>query len=254
MKITSMIRYVGTLLRWRKDRDRAFTLLVRFGAWILPEYRFTYPQMTWWHDDRFNAYLHRFDEYGHFNTHRRWMLVQLMRLTETVPGDTAECGVYRGCGSWAMLRMNAKSGFGRIHHIFDSFEGVSAPNEEDGGYWTRGDLAAGEDVTRDALGVDDYRLYKGWIPERFSEVAERQFSFVHVDVDLYEPTRASVEFFYGRLNPGGILLCDDYGFDSCPGATRAMDEFLEDKPEKMVALADGGGFFIKGVGVARDAL
>jgi hypothetical protein len=26
-----------------------------------------------------------------------------------------------------------------------------------------------------------------------------------------------------------------------------MDEFLRDKPEKMVALSDGGGFMIKGV-------
>lgn len=253
MKITSMLRYVGVLLRWHRDRDHAFTMLARLGAWILPEYRFTYPQMTWWRNDLFNAYLHRFDEYGHFNTQRRWMLAQLMRLTETVPGDTAECGVYRGCGSWAILRMNEKSGFNRIHHIFDSFEGLSAPDAKDGGHWTLGDLAAGEAVVRDALGAGNYRLYKGWIPERFSEVADRQFSFVHVDVDLYEPTRASVEFFYERLNTGGILLCDDYGFDTCPGATQAVDEFLDDKPEKMLSLADGGGFFIKGIVTARGA-
>lgn len=254
MKITSMMQYVGVLLGWNRDRDRAFALLVRFGAWILPEYRFAYPQMKWWRDDRFNAYLRRFDEYGHFNTHRRWMLAQLMRLTEGVPGDTAECGVYRGCGSWAMLRMNEKSKFARIHHVFDSFAGVSAPNVEDGGHWTQGDLAAQEDEVRDALGAEGYRLYKGWIPERFPEVADMQFSFIHVDVDLYEPTRASIEFFYERLNSGGILLCDDYGFETCPGATRAVDEFLNDKPEKMVALADGGGFFIKGVGAEQDAL
>ena len=48
-----------------------------------------------------------------------------------------------------------------------------------------------------------------------------------------------------RLAPGGILLCDDYGFDSCPGATRAVDEFLRDKPEKAISLSDGAGFFIK---------
>jgi hypothetical protein len=49
------------------------------------------------------------------------------------------------------------------------------------------------------------------------------------------------------MSPGGIILCDDYGFTSCPGATKSIDEFLNDKPEKMISLADGGGFMIKGV-------
>lgn len=48
-------------------------------------------------------------------------------------------------------------------------------------------------------------------------------------VDLYEPTKDSIEFFYDKLNVGGIFLCDDYGFTSCPGATKAIDEFLVDK-------------------------
>ena len=33
----------------------------------------------------------------------------------------------------------------------------------------------------------------------------------------------------------------------CPGATKAMDEYLQDKPEKMGMLSDGGGFLIKGI-------
>jgi hypothetical protein len=71
-----------------------------------------------------------------------------------------------------------------------------------------------------------------------------------VDVDLYEPTRDSIRFFYDRLNPGGILVCDDYLFMTCPGATEAIDEFLADKPEKMLGLPGGGGFFIKGCATA----
>ena len=54
-------------------------------------------------------------------------------------------------------------------------------------------------------------------------------------------------FFYPRLVPGGIVVCDDYGFPTCPGATSAVDEFLADKPEKMLSLASGGGFAIKGI-------
>jgi len=92
---------------------------------------------------------------------------------------------------------------------------------------------------------DNVKLYKGWIPERFQELESKSFAFVHIDVDLYEPTHDSITFFYPRLNSNGILLCDDYGFTTCPGATKAIDDFLSDKPEKMISLSCGGGFLIK---------
>jgi hypothetical protein len=97
------------------------------------------------------------------------------------------------------------------------------------------------------------QIMRGWIPSRFAEVAEKKFSFVHIDVDLEKPTRDSLEFFYPRLSDGGILLCDDYGFDTCPGVTAAIDEFLALKPEKPIQLDAGGCFFIKGKGVYDNA-
>src|SRR5688572_31529904 len=42
------------------------------------------------------------------------------------------------------------------------------------------------------------------------------------DVDVYQPTRDSLEYFYPRLVTGGILVCDDYGW---PGARKAVDDF-----------------------------
>ena len=67
-----------------------------------------------------------------------------------------------------------------------------------------------------------------------------------------QPTIDSVSFFYPRLSPGGILVCDDYGFTTCPGATRAIDEFFAGKPEKMLALGGGGGFVVKGCTAGPD--
>jgi hypothetical protein len=176
-------------------------------------------------------------------------------LTVTVPGDTAECGVYKGCGSYIVLRGNERSTINRTHHLFDSFGGLSAPSAEDGDYWQGGDLAISEDVVRANLKeFPNIEFHKGWIPDRFPDVADRAFSFVHVDVDLYQPTLDSVRFFYDRLSTGGILVCDDYGFLTCPGATEAIDEFLADKPEKMLGLPGGGGFFIKGRSTAEPTI
>jgi hypothetical protein len=228
---------------------RRFYLLRRLAGWLLPEYRFKWPQMAWWQDRDFNAYLRRFGEESGNNTDRRYAVAQLLRLVEAVPGDTAEVGVFQGAMSWLMLQ----AGQGRRHHhIFDSFEGLSAPKPIDGDHWHGGALACAEDVVHHNLAAFSGRFstYAGWVPARFGEVAHLNFSFVHIDVDLYEPTRDSIAFFYPRMSPGGIIVCDDYNFTSCPGATRAIDEFLAVHPERMVGLSGGGGFIIKGTATA----
>jgi hypothetical protein len=234
------------------SRDRRYYALKLLGEMVTGDYRTSWHQLDWWRDPEFNAYLHDFGEFDSFNTHRRWMAAQLIRLTAHVPGDTAECGVYKGSSSWLIAAFAARCpAQPKLHHLFDSFKGLSTPEAVDGEYWAEGDLAASEaEVARNLAPFGEIlRFHKGWIPDRFPDVAGRRFSFVHVDVDIYQPTRDSIEFFYDRLNPGAIFLCDDYAFATCPGATKAIDEFLEDRPEKMLLLDAGGGFFIKGTAV-----
>lgn len=218
---------------------------------LIPDYRLTWHQLDWWHDKEFNASLDRFGERSTFNTHRKWMLWQLLRLIVDVPGDTAECGVFEGASSWLICA--ATRGSGRTHHLFDSFEGLSEPGAKDGSFWARNSMAAGEDLVRRNLKLfeDFVEVHKGWIPQRFADVENERFAFVHVDVDLHQPTLDSLAFFYPRLSPGAVLVCDDYAFTTCGGATLAVDSFLADKPEKMISLDAGGGFFIKGITVGQ---
>lgn len=183
---------------------------------------------------------------------RKFVLWSMARHTCDLPGETAECGVLDGASSY--LICSARQGNGApMHHAFDSFEGLSSPQPEDrpdspfAFRWAPGDLSVTlAEAMRKLGGFDNIRYYKGWIPDRFAEVAERRFSFVHVDVDLYQPTRDSIEFFYPRLVPGGILLCDDYGYHTCPGARKAFDDFAATVPERSVVhLPTGQGFIVK---------
>jgi predicted O-methyltransferase YrrM len=90
------------------------------------------------------------------------------------------------------------------------------------------------------------KIYEGWIPKRFHEVQDKTFSFVHIDVDLYEPTKESLDFFYSRLAPKGIIVCDDYNFCQFPGAKKAFDEFLENNnPSFFYEVPYGASFIIK---------
>jgi len=182
---------------------------------------------------------------------RCYVLLEFARQVRNIDGDVAECGVRYGKSSLFILSgLGAQSS--KEMNIFDSFGGLSEPGEKDANpgsktVWESGELAVPEEVVRHNLHkfADRIKLYKGWIPERFAEVSDRHFAFVHVDVDLYQPTRDSIEFFYERLTPGGVLICDDYGSGYCPGAKQAMDEFFDDKPEGVIALPTGQGVVIK---------
>jgi O-methyltransferase len=253
--LQQLTHWLGEDLDHEANADQRFELLTQVGRNLLPKYRFTWPSLAWWDDAAFNTYLRRFGEDGGFNIQRRWEVYQLLRLTAGVPGDTAECGVYQGAGSYLMAAANRLLN-GRVHHGFDSFAGLSEPSARDGQYWTAGNLSSPLQVARSNLAEfgEAVHLYPGWIPQRFTEVAERRFRFVHIDVDLYEPTRDSLTFFYPHIELGGIIVCDDYLFSTCPGATAAVDEYLADKPEKMLALAAGGGFLIKGTTTGASAL
>jgi len=227
--------------RRRDDASRA-KFIASLQRWLLPEWRLSDPAIAWHSNPFFHAYLDQFGELRRFNAPRRWNLYQLALQAIEIPGDTAECGSFEGASSWLICHIFRETG--KTHYIFDSFEGLSEPGEKDGGHWSQGMLAHSEEDVRKRLAeFPDLETLAGWIPDRFAEVANREFAFV--DVDLEVPTRDSFEFFYPRLSPGGILVCDDYGFTTCPGATETIDDYLADKPEKMVGLSAGGGFMMK---------
>jgi hypothetical protein len=230
-------------------------LLRLAGKLLVPSYRFKWPQLDWWKNEEFTRYLDRVGELGVLNTDRKWMVHQLLRLVAHLPGDTAECGVFRGATSYLICCANEESQAGdKTHHLFDSFEGLSEPCPADGVHWSKGDLKCGIEQVQKALShLAKLRFHPGWIPDRFQDVEGRKFSFVHIDVDLTEPTRESLAFFYPRMEPGGIIVCDDYGQSTSPGATQAVDRFLADKPEKMLMLPEGGGFLILKTATASPA-
>ena len=69
-----------------------------------------------------------------------------------------------------------------------------------------------------------------------------RFAFVLLDMDLHRPTLSALAFFYPRLSPGAYLMVHDYhNPESDWGCKRAVDEFMADKPEGVVELADMWG-------------
>lgn len=246
-KLISLIKLIDRIVKGRMSAEYLqFAVAKRVSSLIYPKYKFSDYGRLFLDDHGYkNYYDAHVAKHNYHSYDRKYTLDQLMKIVALIDGDTVECGAYEGASSFLMCRRI--EGSGRRHHVFDSFEGLSAPRAEDGGHWAEGDLSCGEEAVREKLREFACVVYhKGWIPSQFGEVSDCRFAFVHIDVDLYQPTLESLSFFYDRLTRGGVILCDDYGFVTCPGAKLAMDDFFKDKPEEIVGLSTGQGLVIKG--------
>jgi hypothetical protein len=92
-------------------------------------------------------------------------------------------------------------------------------------------------------GFPRVRICADWIPQVFSQVTDVNWAFVHLDVTLHAPTLAALEYFYPRLNQGGVIVCDGSPF--CPGARAAWDEFCNERNLAYVVLGNRETVLIK---------
>ena len=163
-------------------------------------------------------------------------------LTRKIEGDFAECGCWNGNSLFATKLLIDKYDSNKAIHVFDSFEGgLSDFKEEDiegGSFFTNEMIQTIRNqfkssylkLSNETKSLKNIYLNKGWIPEVFRSQKDRPYSFVHVDVDLYEPTFESHKYFFERLTKGGIIICDDYGYKQFPGSTRAVERFIDSIP------------------------
>jgi O-methyltransferase len=177
-------------------------------------------------------------------------------VRRNIPGDFAECGVWRGGSVLAMLLTLQEEGVSdRDVHLFDTFEGMTAPtehdvssidppaletwNETEGKAWSQffDESIFNLEQVREALGTSGYpahRLHfvKGPVEETLPTNAPRQLALLRLDTDWYESTKHELEHLYPRLATGGVLIIDDYGH--WDGARRAVDEYLEQSEQQLL--------------------
>jgi hypothetical protein len=158
--------------------------------------------------------------------YEQYIVYSLVKAQVKREGAIAEVGVYRG--SSARLICEAK-GDKRLL-LFDTFEGLPEPTAADRGIHRKHlyacSLAEVQSYLRKYSGVE---YYQGVFPASAAGAPEQRYCFVHFDVDLYESTKACLEYFYPRMVPGGVILSHDYSL--LAGVEQAFNEFFADKPE-----------------------
>ncbi|MCL2725625.1 MAG: TylF/MycF family methyltransferase [Polyangiaceae bacterium] len=175
---------------------------------------------------------------------RAQTLFQLARHAAHLDGDIAEVGVYRGGTAKLLAHVAGKAG--KTLHLFDTFSGMPETDVKQdlhqAGDFKDTSLAAVKSFLQSSEAVE---YYQGEFPKTAGPVENKRFSFVHVDADIASSVDACCTFFYPRLVPGGVLLFDDYGFTSCPGAKKAVDAFFADKPEPVMHLVTSQALILK---------
>lgn len=202
-----------------------------------------------WEGDRRIATMHqRLARHGkkpNVDGDRAWTLISAFRQTRTLPGEVWETGTYQG-GSATLLKLlieEAARETGQAPatlRLFDSFEGMPATdNALD--LHRQGDFGdTGLEAVMALVGAEpwiDFR--KGWIPATFAGLEGASVRMAHVDVDLYQSVLDSCEHIYPRMTPGGVMVFDDYGLASCPGARAAVDQFFRGRAEAPFTLVNG---------------
>lgn len=190
---------------------------------------------------------------------RQWLKrflahVELFKLTLEVPGDIAELGVFRGLGlmTWAnLLEAYCIGDRTKTVYGFDNWKGFTGFSPEDGAQLQAAHKVAGgfsperyRDELEDAIGIFDKDRFVPWkariklidgqiessVPQFVHDNPGVRFSLLHFDCDLYAPTRKALDSLWPCVTRGGMLLFDEYAIADWPGESRAVDEFLADKP------------------------
>ncbi len=194
---------------------------------------------------------------------RFWQMLQFLKAVQHLEGQTAEAGCARGLSSFLICHYMQKTGTGydgSTHHIFDSFRGLSMPVESDlagnrskeNEYFQtaasrpieskKSFLKHTQATLQDFPGI---HYYEGWIPEVYTDTEKRDYKFVHIDLDLYEPIYHSLNYFYPQVVSGGCLVVDDYGFSTWPGAKLATEQWAQENGCNVIPLITGNAAIIK---------
>jgi len=143
-------------------------------------------------------------------------------------GDALEVGVYQGGSSKFLAKLLAQRD--QILYSCDTFTSHSVVDSRyDGEHQVgQGFTNVSLESIHSYLGkIQNIRLVPGDIFQTYTDMQFKSLSFIHCDVDVYPVTLFVLEASAPLLNPGGIIVVDDYGFTTCKGAKVAVDEFMQ---------------------------
>ncbi len=165
---------------------------------------------------------------------------ELYKLISNLPGHILEFGVFKGVSliRLATFRSTLENDFARKIVGFDAFgkfpkKGLKLKLDQD--FSVHHDKSAGDGLGIKTLqnilnkkGFKNIELIKGnvikTLPKYLDDNPETRVAFLHLDMDVKEPTDLALNLLFDRVVPGGLIVLDDY--NAVAGETISVDEFV----------------------------
>jgi O-methyltransferase len=192
------------------------------------------PQATYapWHSDElFKCTFASIKDNTLVDLYRCWELWTLVEQSIKLEGDIIEIGVWRG-GTGALLAKKAElCGIRNRTYLCDTFSGVVKAGNYDADYKGGEHCDTSREIVQqlveDKMKLSNVTILEGVFPEesaRYLEEHKTTFRLCHVDVDVYQSAKDIMSWIWKRMVVGGIVVYDDYGFITCGGITRFVNE------------------------------
>jgi len=149
---------------------------------------------------------------------RYYILWEALKQVSDLPGDLVQCGVYKGEQAFFMAKSSNKT-----VQLFDSFEGATDFHESDNDFYRESPFKCSLDECKETLAqFDNILIHAGRVPYGFENV--KDIALLYLDLDVYLPTKISLEGLWSKIVDNGILLVDTHDNVST-GVAQAILEF-----------------------------
>lgn len=167
-----------------------------------------------------------------------------------IDGAIAEAGVFQGQTARFMNYLFPD----RKLYLFDTFEGFNIQDQNHDDERNMYNLKIDYTGTTEKIVLEKMHypkqciIKKGWFPESATNVNEK-FSLVRLDMDLYDPIYAGLEFFYPKMQKGGYIIIHDCRSRNFDGARQALIDFCKKNHIGYMCMHDNLGSAVINIGL-----
>ena len=182
----------------------------------------------------------------HYRLYELWQLCEQLKHVE---GDVLEVGVWRGGSAVLIANRFASLNIQLAVYAADTFKGVVKVTEADPSYKGGEHHETSVDIVQflaHEINHKPIEILAGIFPDDTGDViANNRFRLVHIDVDIYQSGKDVLEWVWPRLNIGGVVVFDDYGFSTCQGITKLVNQNKDNLDRLVLHNLNGHAVMIK---------
>ena len=89
--------------------------------------------------------------------------------------------------------------------------------------------------------------HQGYIPDSFETTknSPELINYLHIDLNSSLPTIKTLEYFFPRLERGGVIIFDDYGWSGYSDTKKTVDSFFNERPGIFMKLPTGQAVYYR---------